>query len=319
VGLIPKPQANKWRLIGDLSFPSNCSVNDGISPMFCSLQYASVDDAVYIISQLGRGTELVKIDLSSAYRMVPVHPDDQPLLGIYWQGDTYIDRALPFGLRSAPKIFNAVADFLAWVLHVEGVLLLIHYLDDFLVFGPPSTTIAAASRVVVEHVFNNLNVPIAHHKTEGPSTCLTFLGIQIDTMLLQLSIPADKVKRLQELLRRWSSKKVSTRKELESLLGHLSYAATVIRPGRMFLRNLFALLSRLKHPTHFGRLNCEARADLQWWGCLLQYWNGRSFFNTELPSIHIYSDASGSFGCGAFSPKEDAWFQISWPPSWCDI
>ena len=126
-------------MIVDLSAPKGWSVNDGISTSLCSLQYASVDNAVDILMRLGRSTELVKLDFSNAYRIVPVHPDDQSLLGISWQGNTYIDRALPFGLSSAPKIFNAVADFLAWVLYCEGVSTLIHYRDDFLLFGPPGS------------------------------------------------------------------------------------------------------------------------------------------------------------------------------------
>ena len=44
-GVIPKRhQANKWRLILDLSHPEGSSVNDGIDPSLCSLQYTSVDD-----------------------------------------------------------------------------------------------------------------------------------------------------------------------------------------------------------------------------------------------------------------------------------
>ena len=128
IGLVPKPHVqDKWRLIVDLSSPRGHSVNDGISPSLCSLDYASIDDAVNLIMQLGPGTQLVKMDLSNAYRIVPVHPDDQPLLGITWQGMTYVDQALPFGLRSAPKIFTAVADFLAWVLFCEGTEFLLHY------------------------------------------------------------------------------------------------------------------------------------------------------------------------------------------------
>ena len=97
------------------------------------------DSTVDIIMHLGRGTQLVKLDLANAYHMVPVHPDDQPLLGIHWQGNAFIDQALPFDLRSSPKIFNAVADLLAWLFHCEGVQLVIHYLDDFLVFERPGS------------------------------------------------------------------------------------------------------------------------------------------------------------------------------------
>ena len=81
---------------------------------------------------LGQGTQLVKIDLKDAYRIVPVHSDDYHLLGITWDGETFIDRALPFGLRSAPKIFSVVADFIAWVLHNHNIAHQLHYLGDFL-------------------------------------------------------------------------------------------------------------------------------------------------------------------------------------------
>ena len=42
-------------------------------------------------------------------------------LGMQWQGEVYVDAALPFGLRSAPKIFNSLADALAWILNHHGV------------------------------------------------------------------------------------------------------------------------------------------------------------------------------------------------------
>ena len=119
--------------------------------------------------------------------------------------------------------------------------------------------------------------PLAHHKSEGPASSLTFLGIGIDTVHFQLSLPAEKPERLQTLLRQWLPRRACTRKELDSLIGHLSHAATVIRPGRIFLRPLFSLMSRGSNPSHFVRLNVEVRADIAWWQCLLQHWNGRSF------------------------------------------
>ena len=53
--------------------------------------------------------------------MFPIHPEDQGLLGIQWEGEFYTDKALPFGLRSAPKIFTAVADALQWILSNKGI------------------------------------------------------------------------------------------------------------------------------------------------------------------------------------------------------
>ena len=112
----------------DLSSPLGASVNDGISPALCSLHYTSVDEAAEKILVLGRGALLAKLDIKSAYRTVPVvHPDDRGLLAMSWEGCWYIDTMLPFGLRSAPKIFYALADALEWVLSQWGIESVLHY------------------------------------------------------------------------------------------------------------------------------------------------------------------------------------------------
>lgn len=319
IGLIPKAhQLNKWRLIVDLSAPQGHSINSGINSELCSLSYASLDEAVRVILQLGRGTSLVKLDLKDAYRIVPVHPDDHHLLGITWRGSLYVDRSLPFGLRSAPILFTAVADMITWVLYKGGIRHLLHYLDDFLFFGLPGTKEGAMVRSIALDTLQYLGIPVAPNKSEGPVTCLSFLGVLLDTDNFELRLPQDKLHRLRELVVWWSGRSSATRKEFESLLGHLSQAAMVIRPGRAFLRELFARLKVARAPHHFIRLNAGARADLSWWRCFLQDWNGSSFFPQQSPQVHIYSDAAGSCGCGAFVSSL-GWFQLKWPSSWNEV
>ena len=134
-GVIPKHnQPGKWRLILDLSYPKDRSVNAGISKPLYSLQYASVDDA-RIITDLGPQTQLAKIDIAHAYRNIPFHPDDRHLLGMEWQNQIFIDKGLPFGLQSAPKIFCSISDALEWILLQKGISSCLHYIDDFLTFG----------------------------------------------------------------------------------------------------------------------------------------------------------------------------------------
>ena len=116
----------------------------------------------------------------------------------------------------------------------------------------------------------------------------------------------------------WQSKKSCTRKELESFVGHLAHAVVVIRPGRIFLRSLYALLAGVAKPHFYIRLSIAVHADLQWWYHFLQCWNGSSFFPLPVPTAHVYSDASGSFGCGAFDPSH-GWFQLQWPPQWASV
>jgi hypothetical protein len=136
---------------------------------------------------------MAKVDLHQAYRILPVHADDHPLLGIQWGAATYLDSALPFGLRSAPKIFSAFADALVWIMQVNGIAQQLHYLDDFLFLGPPKDAACAMALHQALHVCNQLGVPVATHKTEGPTTQLTFLGIQINTDTMTLSLAQDKL------------------------------------------------------------------------------------------------------------------------------
>ena len=109
-------------------------MNDGIPVDLCSLEYATVEHTAGLVQACGRGALMAKLDLMSAYRKILVHPNNQMLLGIEWAGVTYIDMALPFGLRSAPKIFSAIADALTWAMIQVGVNTVIHYLDDLYFF-----------------------------------------------------------------------------------------------------------------------------------------------------------------------------------------
>ena len=316
IGLIPKPhQPGKWRLIVDLSAPWGNSVNDAISSSVCHMHYSSVLDAVDMIRLLGPGALLAKMDLHQAYRNLPVHADDHPLLAIRWGQHTYVDTALPFGLRSAPKIFSALADTLAWVLADNGVDRQLHYLDDFLFIGPPKRDTCAASLQIALQVCSRLGMPVSHHKTVGPSTKLTFLGIQIDTKAMLLSLAQDKLARISAIVLSWRSKRSASKQELQSLIGHLSHAATVVQHGRTFLRRMIDLVKLAKQPHHHLRPSAEFRSDLHWWAMFLPKWNGKSMLRQPDPRHFITSDASGSWGCGAFS-SSGSWFQLQWPSSW---
>ena len=146
-----------------------------------------------MITEFGPATLLAKLDLESAYRNVPVHPADRWLLGMKWKEEIYVDSALPFGLRSAPKIFNAVADGLMWILGSRGVKRGIHYLDDFLFFGQPESSGCADSLQIALDTCQVLGVPVATHKVVGPTTVLTFLGICLDTVKMEIRLPDDKL------------------------------------------------------------------------------------------------------------------------------
>lgn len=321
-GVIPKPhQPGKHRLILDLSRPRGSSVNDGIEADLCSLKYTSVDQAVQTIMTLGPGALMAKFDIESAYRLIPVHPDDRPLLGMTWRDKLYIDAALPFGLRSAPKIFNAMADAMQWIFRSQGIALTLHYLDDFIVFGAPATAECQAALDLALQLCHRLGIPIAAHKTEGPARILIFLGIELDTVEMEIRLPKEKLQRLKREIQRWRSRLVCTKRELLSLIGQLQHACCVVKPGRTFLRRMINLASTVRELHFKVRLNKSFRSDLAWWACFLPAWNGTGMMEgvvSASPVGSITSDASGSWGCGAFTSAGE-WFQLKLPESWDGI
>ena len=108
-----------------------------------------------------------------------------------------------------------------------------HYLDDFITIGPPDADQCQKDPSTLESICTTLGVPLAAHKREGPTTCFTFLGIEMDSRARILRLPADKLQRLISVLQEWGDRKVCTQRELESLIGLLNHACKVVRPGRV--------------------------------------------------------------------------------------
>ena len=113
-----------------------------------------------IINKLGPGALLSKIDLKDAFHLIPVRSADWNLLGIYWKKQFFIDTCLPFGLRSAPFLFNRLSSALYWIVqHNYGVEHLLHYLDDFLTTGSASSNICEQNLNAMLALCNKLDVP----------------------------------------------------------------------------------------------------------------------------------------------------------------
>ena len=76
-----KSTPGEYRLIHNLSFPAGQSINDGIPRDFCRVEYARFDDAVALVRTAGEGALMAKSDIKSAFRLLPIAPEDFELLG----------------------------------------------------------------------------------------------------------------------------------------------------------------------------------------------------------------------------------------------
>ena len=260
LGVIPKKdKPNKYRLIMDLSAPAGNSVNDGISKDDCSFHYASVDDAACRIHHLGTGCLMAKMDICQAYRNIPVAPEDRRVLGMLWQQQVYIDKVLPFGLRSAPIIFSAVADALLWIMHQRGVTWAIHYVDDFLTMGRAESDECQVNMALMHQTCHEAGLPLEPSKTQGPCPILTFLGIELDTISMEMRLPQDKLRNTFDSLIQWRGRKACRKRDLLSLIGNLAHASKVVRHSRIFLRRLIDLSTTARLPMHFYPPICYSK------------------------------------------------------------
>ncbi len=222
------------------------------------------------------GAELAKIDIKSAYHIVPVHPGDRWLLGMSWQGKVFVDGVLPFGLCSAPKIFTALADGPEWILRNQGAAHEWQYLDDYIAVGSLDSEECAFNCRLMSHISEQLGVPLAPDKCEGPSTCITFLGIELDSVALEARLPAEKLERIRKLVSEWLSGKARTRAELDSLTGQLQHAATVVI-------RMYDLLATVKKPHHHVPIRSGLKSDLAWWDTFLLTWNNAHPSKESMP------------------------------------
>ena len=251
--LIPKGHnTGKWRLITDLSHPPGRSINDAITSEVCSLSYTTVEQVEGVAAGYTRGALLAKIYIEPPHtgssarsstasggmgREVLRRPD-APIRALLGPKTFQCGRRRP-GVMSAER--------------KRGIRHVFHHLDDFIVVGPPHSVECSEALSILNQTCAHLGVPIADHKRDGPTTCLTYLGIEVDTVASQLRLLQDKLQRLRIRLAEWGDRKCCGRRELESLIGVLHHACKVVRSGRSFLGRMLDLLRGL--PMHRVRLH----------------------------------------------------------------
>ncbi|KAK3747903.1 hypothetical protein QZH41_010206, partial [Actinostola sp. cb2023] len=300
---VPKRDSTDKRIVMDLSFPTALSVNDGIpNDNFLgdsyTLTYPTIHSLLDLVRQHGNGCLLYKLDLGRAYRQFPVDPRDYHLLGLWWKDMYFIDMRLPFGLRSAPQACQRITDAVRYM-HLRDGYHLVNYLDDFC--GVSSPERASAGFSALRSLLQELGLDEAYEKAVSPTTRLTFIGLEVDTIAMTVSVPEDKLCDLESILNKWQNKRRCTKRQLQSLIGKLSFVATCIPPGRIFMSRLLQMLRLLYRQHHHAHLTQNFRKDIQWWQTFLRSYNGISLIlednTTPVPDAIVASDACLT-GCG---------------------
>ena len=320
LALREKQQPGKFRLLHNLSYPyDSTAVNSNISKEHSTVKYQTLRDAISLILKNSPQAYIAKSDIADAFRLIPLHPSQYHLTGFFFEG-FYYDRCLPMGCSSSCQIFETFSSAIKWVLQTKlAVPNVVKVLDDFFFVGKTEADCRHALDQFTK-LCSELGVPLAPHKTVGPTTSLTFLGVELDSFEMQARLPLEKLQTytrdLQELL---THKKVTLR-NLKSTIGKLEFSTAVIPSGKPFLRRLHDLTIGVSKPFYFVRLTNAVKLDLTTWLSFLENYNGRTLLSfrpiQSSNSLHLYSDASKA-GFGATYGSK--WIQSTWPNSWTSL
>ena len=240
----PKQNTDKRRTIMDLSWPKGASINSAIHKFkyldtYFSLSYPSIDHIVHHVKELGPGSLLYKVDISRAFRHLRIDPGDIDLLGILHQ-DLFLDGSLPFGFRLGSGFFERCSGAIRVIMKKHNHNALLNYIDDLIYIGLPSKIYQSYHFLL--SLLKDLGLEVSDSKLVPPSTCVTCLGIQVDTINKTLSIPQEKLQEIKQMCKTWTQKKTVTKQQYQSLLGSLLYITKCIKPARIFLNRMLQVL-----------------------------------------------------------------------------
>ena len=281
----PKSDPGKRRIITDLSFPSQSSVNAYIMKNSAlgevhDHSLPTVADLVETIISQGNTVHMYTVDIARAYKNFLTDPLDWPLLCVEWDGRHYVEMSMPFGARASSCFMQRVADFITRVLRAEGIDAIM-YLDDIVVVAPDAMT-ALDHYDRVRTLLQELGLPEAVDKTQPPATSVRWLGIIVDTKNMTLSIPQDKLQEVHNAVGRYAKARSINRRQLQSLIGKLVHVAKCVEPARIFISRLLDAL-RAFGDCPYIKMTDNMRADIAWFQEFMSDWNGVSLIPAAAP------------------------------------
>ena len=288
----PKAEGGKRRIITDLTFPHNSSINAYVMKNSAlgdvrDHTLPSVVDLVKALRSVGPGAYLCTVDIARAYKNFVSDPLDWPLLCLRWRGSYYLDVSMPFGARASSCFMQRVANFIVRVLRDEGVTAIM-YLDDLVIIAP-SLQVANNHYHRARELLQELGLPEAHDKAQPPAHNVKWLGINVDS-LNSLSIPQEKVDDALAAVSRYGAAKSINKRQLQSLIGRLVHVAKCVEPARIFISCLLQGLRAFCDRSYI-KVSDDMRADLAWFAEFLAPWNGLSLIPKPTPHKVIQVDA----------------------------
>ena len=257
------------------------------------------------------------VDLKDAYYHVPMAWFFHGYLAFQVDGRTYVFQFLPFGLAVAPWAFHRVIRPIKGFIHRQSIRF--HtYLDDFLVLHPTLVGLRRVTSTILR-LLSRLGITVNYKKSHlSPSQTVEFLGVVLHLDSGLLSLPWAKVLAISNLCQSTLSRSLRSRRQLESLLGLLNFAAPLVPLGRLRLRPLISWMT-----SHTSPSSRDLPVPLDpYFHSLLEVWQDPGFLSQSVPmslpvpSLQLMTDASLSGWGGVLLPHRVSGL---WPSSWAGM
>ena len=213
------------------------------------------------------------------------------------------DRRLPFGARPSPTHFHRLSQGIKRMMRRRGYNKIVAYHDDFLVIADTESECMKMWKELIALMIE-LGFDINYAKAEAPSKTMTFLGIELNSSSMEISLPQAKLISIRNVLKQYVGKSRASKRQLQSLAGKLNHAAKVVRGGRTFLRRILNCIGKLKDGHHKCRLNGAVMKDILWWYDFMSYFNGTAMCIKSEDAVTVATDAclegGGAFYMGDF-------------------
>ena len=315
LGLVPKPHTDTFRMIQDMSFPRNDpnipSVNHGIVSDDFPTAWGTFEATSALILSLPPGCLAATFDISAAYRLTPIRPDQQQHLCVLWKGLVYVDQAVMFGLSSSAGVFGSIADMLIAIYKEAGLTAILKWVDDFFVIRRPS-------QIWTEQEFMDLTgycgVPWSIKKMRPLAPIQRYIGFDWNLDSRTVSLPAEKLSKTLSLLNTWLAPNQSfSPRDAASLHGKLVHVSCIFPLIRPFLHGIAHFALSFRSPLTKLAAPPPLQADLSWVHFLIKSLpNEMPLASSQPIDLQWWGDASTSFGVGVIIGSH--WAIWKWAP-----
>lgn len=199
-----------------------------------------------------------KCDLKSCYRQFQLCPGSTHLVGYKFDNEYWYDTVLAMGSTSSAQICQKITDAIRYIFEQRFGDEVRNFLDDF--FSAQVQSLAEESFSNLQILLQQLGVEESPEKACPPATQVVVLGILFDTVAKTISLTEEKQTELVQELQKWLDRKSCSLRQMQSLVGKLSFAAGVVRSGRVYMARL---INNMRNKSTNNSVHIELSKDVE--------------------------------------------------------